>query len=425
MCTKPIVLPVWAVSMLAMTLAAEVPSLDRAKEQFRIGRFAEAEQLYIQVLEKKPKNYGAALGLGKIKLLGNRFKEAEKWLKTAVALKKGEKEPKVLLAEAYYRQDRFADALPLLQEAGAEAKAKQLAAFGNLAPNSIEGEAAETEIPFEITDPLPVLKLKANGEEALFLLDTGGAELMLDPEFAEKIGARVVGQTQGTFAGGAKATVKRGLVSEVQAGGFTIRNVPIGTLPMGAIANMFQMPLKGILGTALLYHFVPTIDYPAGKLVLRKRTPENVKRLAREPVFADTFIIPFWMAGDHYMVARGRVNQSPEVLMFVDTGLAGGGIVCTPSLAEEARIELRSEEVTGTGGGGAVKIKPITAAEVWLGNVRAQEVQGNVGAMPLSLEYAFGFRMPAIISHTFFRPYRLTFDFDRMLLRLKRGRLEK
>ena len=44
---------------------------------------------------------------------------------------------------------------------------------------------------------------------------------------------------------------------------------------------------------------------------------------------------------------------------------------------------------------------------------------GVAGAFPPSLEHSEGFRIAGLISHAFFRPYAVTFDFDRMRLEIQ------
>src|SRR5262249_20777366 len=74
---------------------------------FKIGKFAEAEKVYAQVLTQEPKNYRATGRLGYISLLSNRLDEAQKWLEKAVEIKPDEVPAKALLADVFYRRDDF------------------------------------------------------------------------------------------------------------------------------------------------------------------------------------------------------------------------------------------------------------------------------------------------------------------------------
>jgi len=74
--------------------------------------------------------------------------------------------------------------------------------------------------------------------------------------------------------------------------------------------------IDGVLGTSVFYHFFATLDYPGGKLILRRKTEKAraaLEELAKSP---DTHVIPFWMAGSHFMVAWGRINESEPCLLF-------------------------------------------------------------------------------------------------------------
>lgn len=399
------------------------PSLAAAQEAFRQGRFTEADSAFLEALRSAPTEPEALLGLGYLRLLQNRLDEAEQLLGQVLKQDPARKDANGYLAEAYCRRDRFDLAAPLLRAAGREPQAKLLEAFKGLEPYSFTTAPESSEVPFVITDPLPVVKLKVNGQDAEFLIDTGGASLILDPEFAAGAGATIHAEVEGVFAGGAKRMLGIGKVDRVEIGGYRIRNVPVATLPMGPIAAMFGRPLKGVVGTCFLYHFIFTLDYPGAKLVLHRRSEVNSEALAARNRDAKGYELPLWLAGDHFIVARGRVNDSPEMMCFLDTGMAGGGIGLSEAVAKEAGIEIPTESQAGLGGGGMVRARPITAREVRLGEALVRDVRGNVGSGPLKEEFLgrLGFRMPAIVSHTFFRGYRTTFDLLNMRLLLTRG----
>ncbi len=93
-------------------------STKEADALFRSGRLAEARHAY-EVLERSdPKNADVALRLGELALFGNRFADAKRYLERVMALHPDDDKPKGLLAEAYYRQDKFDLAEPLLRQIG-------------------------------------------------------------------------------------------------------------------------------------------------------------------------------------------------------------------------------------------------------------------------------------------------------------------
>ena len=181
--------------------------------------------------------------------------------------------------------------------------------------------------------------------------------------------------------------------------------------------------VDGILGTSMLSHFLATLDYPKGELVLRRKTPDQLREVEQQTQATRGAVIPFWMAGDHYMVASGTINKSGPLMFFIDTGVAGGGFVCPRSTLTDGHITLpRGRGVEGLGGGGKVNIVPFVVKELSLGSVKGRQIQAFAGAFPQGLEYSEGFRIAGIISHQFFRPYALTFDFQKMRLFLIHGR---
>jgi hypothetical protein len=389
---------------------------------FKAGKFAEAEPLYAAITNKDGKDYHSTVRLGYLALLCNRLDDAQKWLEKALELSPATMPAKHLLAEVFYRRDNFQRAAPLLREVGREAMAKKLESFQGSKPYDVQAASPETLLKFVATDPLPLLRVRVNGsKEVNFFIDTGAAEVVLDTQFAKQVGAKIYGDETGRFAGGRRAAYQHGRVDSLKLADVTLSNLPVHIMDTRRFAGVFGgKRVDGIIGTILLRHFISTIDYPGGRLLLQQKTKENQARLDREALQSGTIVVPFWMAGDHFMVAWGTLDQSNPVLLFVDTGLAGGGVTCAESLLKEAAIDLAEDQAgEGLGGGGKVKVVPFLVKELSLGAAKEHDVRGLFTG-PFPLEYAHGFRIGGIISHGFFRPYALTFDFAGMRLILKR-----
>lgn len=399
-----------------------VKSAESAKNLFEAGQFARAGQLYAEAAARDPRDYQATVRLGEIALLANHFDEAEQWLKKAAALKPDEAAAKLLLAEAYYRRDDFLQAAPLLRSVGQEAKALKLASFKGQTPYEIEGDGEETSVKFLATDPLPLVQVRVNGgKEVTFFLDTGASEVVLDTEFAKELKVAEFGSVEGTFAGGKKAAVGNGRIASLTLGDWVVKNLPVATLSTRPFTkDLGGKQIDGAIGTVLFYHFLTTLDYPNGKLILRRKTEHNLKRfeMARG---GESVTVPFWMADDHFMVTPGRINGLEPTLLFVDTGLAGAGVKLGEFAIKEAGIKLLEDKaLEGVGGGGKYRSVPFILEKLALGAAEERNVNGLFEG-PFPWEETFGFRLVGMVGHEFFRPYAVTFDFDGMRMTLRKG----
>ena len=401
-----------------------------ANQLFQSGRFAEAAEAYARVVVEHPDDYTATLQLGRIALLSNRLDDAEKWLTTAIALQPVESDPKIMLAEAYYRRDDFQKAVAVLKGVDVESNPLVVAQFPTLnvaklqsfkgqTPYELDGDGETMRLKLLRTDPLPLVSVRVNGsEEVTFFIDTGGSEVALDSEFARELGVPHFGAVQGTFSGGQHTQVEQGRIDSLGLGGWTVKNLPAAVLPLRQLSEgLGAKRIDGIIGTTLFYHFIATLDLPRGELVLRKKNPTNLKQFVAGA--EKSVAVPFWIASDHFMVGWGRVDTLPPTLLFVDTGLAGAGVKLAESVIERAGIKLEEDKATtGAGAGGTLKTVPYTVRKLSFGDLEEENVAGLFDG-PFPWENLFGFHLAGMVGHDFFRPYAMTFDFENMRIYLQ------
>lgn len=402
---------------------------DSADRLFRTGKFTEAGKLYSQIVTQNPKDYSATLQLGRIALLSNRLEDAQKWLEKAISLQPGDTDAKVMLAEAFYRRDDFQKAAAslngidvtsnkLIIEQYPTLNVPKLESFKGRTPYELHGDGTNTRLKFLKTDPLPVVNVRVNGgDEVTFFIDTGASEVTLDVDFAKELGVPQFGAVQGTFSGGQHAEVQQGRIETLTVGDWTIKNLPTAMLPLRQLSKDLGVKrIDGVIGTTLLYHFLATMDYPRGELVLRRKTAES---LAEFKVTSSGKSVPIWMASDHFMVGWGRVETLPPALLFVDTGLAQAGVKLAESAIREAGIKLEENKVSeGAGGGGKLKIVPYTVHQLSFGDIKKENVPGLYDG-PFPWENMFGFHLAGMVGHDFFKRYAVTFDFQNMQIFLK------
>ena len=252
-----------------------------------------------------------------------------------------------MLAEVYYRRDDFEKAAasldgidvstnPLVVSQYPTLNVAKLRSFKGQTPYQVLGDGQMTRLKFLRTDPLPLVSVRVNGgAEVTFFIDTGGSEVALDTEFARELGVPQFGAVQGTFSGGQHAEVQQGRIESLTIGDWTVRNLPAAMLPLRQLSeSLGAKRIDGIIGTTLFYHFLATIDYPKGELVLRRKDAASLEQFLASA--GKSIAVPFWIASDHFMVGWGRVETLPPTLLFIDTGLASAGVKLAESVIKEA-----------------------------------------------------------------------------------------
>ena len=422
-----ILAPSFAGEAAAEQKSSPIESADRL---FQTGEFAQAGELYARIAADRPDDYAATLQLGRIALLSNRLDEAERWLKAAIALRPGDADPKVMLAEAYYRRDDFEKAVaalngvdvgtnPLVAAQYPTLNVAKLQSFKGQTPYEVQGDGQITRLKFLRTDPLPLITVRVNGgKDVTFFIDTGGSEVTLDTDFARELGVPQFGAVQGTFAGGQHAEVQQGRIESLTLGDWTVKNLPAVMMPLRQLSEgLGAKQIDGVIGTTLFYHFLATLDYPNGELVLRRKNAANLAQFVAAS--SKSVSVPFWIASDHFMVAWGRVETLPPVLLFVDTGLAGAGVNLAESVIKRAGIKLEEDKASsGAGGGGNLKIVPYVVHRLSFGPVQEENVPGLYDG-PFPWENLFGFHLAGMVGHDFFKRRAVTFDFENMKISLR------
>jgi hypothetical protein len=438
--TAIIVLAVLVVLLGGKAMSPELKAqLAAANAAYQSGKFDEAQAAYLQAQKLSPENATILEQLGSLALWRNQPTEAARYFEAAQQTMPWYENFWPLntqfnynQAMAAYRQDHFAQAAQYFHEAAGpvavgpfkelQALGQHAALFAGTSPYRIEGPG-QSRIDFVTTDPLPVIPVAVNGGLPLnFIIDTGGAEVILDRALAQSLGVEPVTSFTGSYAGNKGGETGLGKIDTLQLGEFTVHELPIYIMDLSSLGKFNGHEVKGIIGTRLLMHFLATIDYAHGALILRRVTSENLSTLETQAVAQGAKVIPFWLIEMHYIVAEGTFNNQPPTLFLVDTGLEGKGFTAPESDLQKAGIMVDwSKAKSGAGGGGIVQGVDIVINQLTLGTganmVSAMQVPGIVikGGEPV-LGNQLGFHVGGLISHLFFRPYALTLDFTNMRL---------
>jgi Aspartyl protease/Tetratricopeptide repeat len=378
----------------AMPAAASTASVcvSDADQLFEAGHFAAADRAYAAVARQDPSDAYAWAQRGYIALLSNGFTAAERFLARAIKLDPADTVSMTRLADCYVRQDDFTPAVALLQEAGDRIDATLYSAVRG-APYRITG-AGSGPVAFQTVDPLPSVAASVNGVAAPFTLDTG-ATFTFSAAMASAAGITPVATVLVNHGNGPVATYI-GVVDSLRIGALDIGNVPVMWDDVSFTAAPGDGVPVGVIGTTIFYRFQTTMDYSGRALTLRRSVP-----------FPGPPPAPLWLAPDHFIFSWGRIGDSVPGLVLIDTGGVGLGVVLSTAQAAAAGVTPDYADPESDFG---VTVYPCTA-RVSVGRM-PRTVPGVVG--PVTATDGFGFNPLGILSHEYFKPSSVTFDFPRM-----------
>jgi Aspartyl protease len=387
-----------------------------ARAAHAAGRFAEARRIVAPVVAEGDASVEVVRGMAELEYLLGDYVTAEMLLHQVVARAGKDVEMRAdaegALALVYLQTNRYAETRSLfagIEDAVTLPIWDLMRSFGDTPPYRVEWPGVDVvAAPFlQGTDwELPRVAIEIDGRPFEAKIDTGGDLFTLDAAAAETLGVVPLTSFTGTFAGGAPGAMGYGRVSEIAIGGLTVRDVPV------SISGLHQP----VVGTGFLRQFLPTIDYPGRRLVLRPR--ESAPEPGSE--------VPFALALVHLLIVSGQLNDLAATFI-VDSGLEdedGGALTCSAETLRAAGIALpETSPRTGESGAGDVTLElghfPVRLLAV--GEVRKEHTQGLYGAFPAEWDEIAEFRVHGIVSHGFLRDHAWTIDFARMAMTFAPG----
>ena len=382
----------------------------------RLGRQEEAETIFGRVLALSPRDPTAAAGLGKLALFRDRLAEAESLLAVA-----GKDEPGALadLMCAYLRRGEYAAAAELAAEAGEAGRADQLARLSE--DGAWRVNDGETSLMWVRSTPVPLVRVRLNGQSVLMALDTGTGDLLVDQGFARRCGvSQLFGQSL-VFWNGSRVAVRNAIVQRLELGEVRIEKVPAGVLPLrrwGIDVNPQSEQVAGVIGLNLLRRFAPTLDYARGRLVLRRaaagrEAADTGGKGERRP---GATRVPFEIWGESELMVYGSLAGSRRMALVLCTGLPGAGIGAPVEVMEEIGVKPGGVARLMKGAGSFLSGRPwyeVSVPGIAVGPLVRDKVPGWSGALDPGELWRHGVRRDAILAGEFFRDRRVTFDWSR------------
>ena len=131
---------------------------------------------------------------------------------------------------------------------------------------------AESEIPLQRCDRLPVAIVEVNKTEKRFLIDTGATSMLNQKSFRSGRSTDVRIQSWNKTT---SLSAREVLVSELSLGDHHLQNLKLPAIDLSAIAKACGGPIDGILGVDLLEQLGVTIDLHAPRETIEVCLDQN------------------------------------------------------------------------------------------------------------------------------------------------------
>jgi Aspartyl protease len=375
----------------------------------RLARLDEARRVFTRVIELDPKEPIARAALGKLALFDDRTAEAESLL---TGLETSDPLAASDLYSARLRRGEWGEAADLAGLVNQEGRRELLERLKERAPYEITAGPSHAVVQFQRAYPIPLVRVKLNGELVLMAIDTGASDLLIDEQAFRHNKVTPVPGRSIVFWTGSRSAVKNALVQRLELGGFRIENCPAGVLNLGRWSlevNPQSERVAGVIGLNLLKRFLPTLDFKAQKLELRRLdqawTPKE-----------DAARVPFQMWGESELTVFGSLAQGRRMAMVVQTGVPGCGVGAPQDVMDEigvkAGVVARMVKGAGTFLHGS-PWSPVVVPSVTIGPLAEDKVPGWIGALDATEMWRHGVRRDALVSNDFFKGRRLTIDWSK------------
>ncbi|MEO5618381.1 MAG: aspartyl protease family protein [Candidatus Eisenbacteria bacterium] len=382
----------------------------------RLARTDDAERLFRRVIELRPGDDAAEAGLGKLALFAGREMEAESLLSRAGT----ELETLRDLYGARLRRGAWAEAAKLAEDVNDAGRVALLERMAQEPPYQISGDS-KVKLFWARHYPVPLVRVRLNGESVLMALDTGASDLLIDPMWASRGKVTMLPGQSLAFWCGTRFAVRPALVQRLEIGGIKIERVPAGILSLrrwSVEVNPHGETVAGVIGLNLLRRFTATLDYGKHWLELAPLAEGGAAAMS-----AGAVRVPFELWGESELMVRGSVGGSRKLGLIVQTGIPGCGIAAPSEVFDELGIKGGTVSRLVKGAGTWLQGRPwvgVTVPGIVVGPIASDRVPGWSNAMDSSEMWRHGVRRDAILSGDFFEKARVTFDWAKREMAIER-----
>jgi predicted aspartyl protease/Tfp pilus assembly protein PilF len=274
--------------------------------------------------------------------------------------------------------------------------------------------ADTAEIPFQLgTDRRPYIKVKVNGRDALFVVDTGSGFMVISKDAGKRLGVSEIargGKSQG-IGGDGTFQIVYGLLNSLQLGAIKLKQIPCFIRAFHGLSERpAQERADGFIGLSVLSHFITELDYKDSRMTLDR----GVNRPLPTAVSPDVTVIPFRTTQNGLISIETEFDGTNPVNAILDSGASSTAI----SLVAVERHKMRDQIIKGQTANviGAAGVTN-NVEMLFIRNCRvAGLMQSNLRALVLdfgAINETSGFEQSGILGGDFLRHFRVTIDFMR------------
>ena len=415
-----------------------------------VGDFRAAVEEFRVALSLKETEVLAIAGIAMVDFYETRTGASLQGLRRAVFLDRNEPDFVFSLAQAAARFERYAEAadayerfLRVAPRTDEDRRARIRGLIDFLRYLSTQGQLyrttgpARSVVPFELVNNRPILRVRiSNTKDPLrFVLDTGSGMCVMSEQAITRLGVRPVarGGMARAVGGAGRFEIVYGFLPFLQLGetnGARVENVPI------YVRRFYndQEPIDGYIGLALLSKYFTSIDYGTRTVTLLREAERPVVNtsLAAVPSAATTTAgattpvepigteLPIRTTSSGFWSGEVRLPGIAKPLNFIiDTGASISVVSEDLAAREEMARFAQSSRLRVFGAAGvAENVQMLVLPRV----VLAGTERANVPAVVLDLDQineTSGFEQTGIIGGNVLRHFRVTFDFQRTVVRLE------
>jgi tetratricopeptide (TPR) repeat protein len=275
--------------------------------------------------------------------------------------------------------------------------------------------APSAEVPFQLgPDRRPYVRLKINGREATFVIDTGSGFTVISKEAAKKFKVSEIargGRSQGV-GGSGKFSIVYGLIKNLELSDVKMRSIPCFIRPFHSDGKDSEKDFRadGFIGLSILSHFLTELDYQDNVIRLNQETKRAMPVVAQ----SGTTVVPFRTTQNGLISVETELDGKNRINAILDSGASSTVI----SVAAVERLRMHEQIIKGQttrviGAGGIsdnvelLHIRNCRVADLRQDNLRALVLDFD------AINETAGFEQSGILGGDFLRHFSVTIDFVR------------